>query len=323
MSILGLKKNNIIKHKKFNSDLYEDNQDEIDLLATKLKIDIFEKEQKAKDFNILENKYNKIKKEIDFIIKEKKRLKNDSYKNINEGKILINKIRLENENLKEQINNKNEKNKKLKDKKNIESEKKGKNSENKEDKTLNINISNLTISCLYPIFIRWSESYKRLNEIKENKQERFYGETKKIKEKENKEKKMKISNHTLYNYTGKQIILDNNFQNSEDNIENYGDNQNDDDYIDFNHLNQYKEFIDDRKSYDIEYRDIVDKEDGENQIYEYNENLNYNLASQYDNKYNNTIKINLKECKLKENEIKVDKISTKKLIFKPAPAPLR
>ena len=113
MSILGLKKNNLIKHKKFNSDLYEDNQDEIDLLATKLKIDIFEKEQKAKDFNILENKYNKIKKEIDFIIKEKKRLKNDSYKNINEGKILINKIRLENENLKEQINNKNEKNKKL------------------------------------------------------------------------------------------------------------------------------------------------------------------------------------------------------------------
>ena len=113
MSALKLKKNNIIKHYKSSSNLNLKKQDEMDLLVTKLEIDIFEKEQSAKDYNILENKYNKIKKEIDFILNEKKRLKNDFYKSINEGKILINKIKYENDNLKEHLNNKNEKNKKL------------------------------------------------------------------------------------------------------------------------------------------------------------------------------------------------------------------
>ena len=103
----------IIKHYRSSSNLNLKDQDEMDLLVTKLEIDIFEKEQSAKDYNILENKYNKIKKEIDFILNEKKRLKNDFYKSINEGKILINKIKYENDNLKEHLNNKNEKNKKL------------------------------------------------------------------------------------------------------------------------------------------------------------------------------------------------------------------
>ena len=113
MSALKLKQNNIIKHYRSSSNLNLKDQDEMDLLVTKLEIDIFEKEQSAKDYNILENKYNKIKKEIDFILNEKKRLKNDFYKSINEGKILINKIKYENDNLKEHLNNKNEKNKKL------------------------------------------------------------------------------------------------------------------------------------------------------------------------------------------------------------------
>ena len=106
MSALKLKQNNIIKHYRSSSNLNLKDQDEMDLLVTKLEIDIFEKEQSAKDYNILENKYNKIKKEIDFILNEKKRLKNDFYKSINEGKILINKIKYENDNLKEHLNNK-------------------------------------------------------------------------------------------------------------------------------------------------------------------------------------------------------------------------
>ena len=189
----------------------------------------------------------------------------------------------------------------------IDKNKKSSDINNKNEKSLNINISNLTISCLYPIFIRWSESYKRLNEQKNRNKE----EEKKNEEKEKKEKKMKISNHILYNYTGKQIILENNI---EDNLD-YEDLQNDDDYIDFNHLNQYQEIIDDRKSYEIEYKDLVDKEE-ENDSNDDEDNVNNYTGYQHNNNYNNTIKINLKEYNLKEKEIKIDKISIKKIHFK-------
>ena len=70
-----------------------------------------------------------------------------------------------------------------------------------EDKTvINISISNLTVAILYPIFIHWTESYKELT----SKNPENYGDNQII---EKKEKKMKISNLTLYNYTGKKIIL--------------------------------------------------------------------------------------------------------------------
>ena len=181
----------------------------------------------------------------------------------------------------------------------------------RDDNPLNINISNLTISCLYPIFIRWSESYNKLNN-QNDKNKRNDKEEQKNKEKEKKEKKMKISNHTLYNYTGKQIILENNNE-QDDNSDIMGEIQNDDDYTDFNHLNQFQELIDDRKSFDIEYKDIISKEEEENN----NEKNNTNYEFKNDtNKYNNMIKINLKDCKLKDNKIKVDKISVKKLAFK-------
>ena len=177
---------------------------------------------------------------------------------------------------------------------------------NKDDKVLNINISNLTVSILYPIFISWSESYKSLNVRNDSTDKNR--RNKKIDEKEKKEKKMKISNHTIYNYTGKQIILDNNYNDSD--IKDDLFEGNDDDYIDFDHLNQYQELIDDRQSYDIEYREIIDNEEL-NDIIENNE-----LNNKGNNKYNNTIKISLKECKLKENIIKLDKVGVKKISFK-------
>ena len=210
----------------------------------------------------------------------------------------INLYKLQINNRPENINNQNGKNKK------------DMNINNKNEKILNINISNLTISCIYPIFIRWSESYQRLNEQKGQKVDSFSGEKKKFDEKE---KKMKISNHTLYNYTGKKIIiLDNNI---DDNIDNIDDIQNEDDYIDYDHLNQYQELIEDRHSFEIEYRDIMNKEE-ENKIDENDNELNNNICYQYKNKYNNTLKINLTEWKLKEKEIKIDKISIKKINFK-------
>ena len=167
----------------------------------------------------------------------------------------------------------------------------------KGDNTLNINISNLTVSCLYPIYIRWTESYKRLSEMKDNPKERFYGEKKKIEEKEKKEKKMEISNHTLYNYSGKQIYL--------------GETQ-DNDYTDYNFLNQYQELIENCHSYDIKYKDKINKEEDDNND---DEDLNNDNSSQNDDKYNNAIKISLKDndFSLKQNEIKLDKVSTKKL----------
>ena len=122
-----------------------------------------------------------------------------------------------------------------------------------EDKSvLNLNISNLTVSILYPIFIRWSESYKELDK---NKKNNIYGE---IQKNEKKEKKMKISIVTLYNYTGRQVILNNNALNEEDIL---NEMLNDEDDLDFKHFGQNKEIIEEGKSYDIEYKDIITKEE--------------------------------------------------------------
>jgi sugar phosphate permease len=50
-----------------------------------------------------------------------------------------------------------------------------------EDKTtLNLSISNLTVSILYPIVIRWTESYNELNSKKDSK---VYGEEPKTEKK--------------------------------------------------------------------------------------------------------------------------------------------
>ena len=93
--------------------LYGENQEKMDLIITNLESEIFEKEQKRKDYNILKNNYNKLKDEIFFISKEKQKIKNKFSKSINEGKNLINKIQNENENLNEEINKKNLLNKKF------------------------------------------------------------------------------------------------------------------------------------------------------------------------------------------------------------------
>jgi len=126
---------------------------------------------------------------------------------------------------------------------------------------------------------------------------------------------MKISNLTLYNYTGKQIILlDNSGLNQEDYI---NEKQNEDDYMDYDHLNRVQEIIDNGNSYDIEYRDIIaDEENQDNEIIN-KKDQNNTFSSLYNNDYNKKIKIDIKECKIKgSNEINVDKVSTKKIAFK-------
>ena len=207
----------------------------------------------------------------------------------NTYKILLNNVSEEQKDIKEEVKKEeNEKKKKI-----------------NEDKTiLNLSISNLTISILYPIFIRWSESYNELNSKKDNY---VSGEAQKI------EKKMKISNLTLFNYTGRQIMLNNNEMNQQDLL---NEIQNDEEYSDYNVMNQIKEVIDDRHSYDIEFRDFIASEDN-NENGKKNDEQMSNIDYLFNNSANNKININIKEGRIKESEIKVDKISTKKIAFKP------
>jgi hypothetical protein len=93
---------------------------------------------------------------------------------------------------------------------------------------------------------------------------------------------MKISNLTLYNYTGKKIILLDNNRLSQEEI---NEIQNEDDYMDFDHLNQFQELIENRQSFDIEYKDIIaNEENKENEMDDNGQNNDFN--SLYNNEYN-------------------------------------
>ena len=210
--------------------------------------------------------------------------------------LLTNSAEEQKDNKKETNNEKGEKNQKDKDK-----------DKNNNKSALNVSISNLTVSILYPIFIRWSKSY---NELNSTKKKEMHDE---VQKNEKKEKKMKISNLTIFNYTGKQIILDNSISNQEECL---NEILNEEDYMDYNLLSQDQEFIENRQSYDIEYRDIIDKEDENNddEIIDKKMQTNY-FDFLYNSRYNNKIKIYMKEGRIKENEIKLD-ISTKKIGFK-------
>lgn len=89
------------------------NQEQLDLLISNLKSELFEKEQNRKDYNILENNYNKLKEEILYISNEKQKIKNKYSKSINENNNIINKYQTDNENINEELNKKNLLNKKL------------------------------------------------------------------------------------------------------------------------------------------------------------------------------------------------------------------
>ena len=98
---------------KRNNDFLYENQDDLDMMITKLKSEIFEKQQNGKDYNALEGKFRQLKNEISLINKEKMRLQNELAQSINEGNEVISSMQTENENLKQELNNKNLENKKL------------------------------------------------------------------------------------------------------------------------------------------------------------------------------------------------------------------
>ena len=90
-----------------------DKQDDLDMLITRLRSEIFEKQQNGKDYNALEGKFLQLKNDISIISKEKLRLQNELAQSINKGKEVISTMQMENENLKQELNEKNLANKKL------------------------------------------------------------------------------------------------------------------------------------------------------------------------------------------------------------------
>ena len=95
------------------NDLIYENQDDLDMLITKLKSEIFEKQQNGKDYNALEGRFLQLKNDISLISKEKIRLQNELAQSVNEGKDIISSMQTENENLMQELNEKNLDNKKL------------------------------------------------------------------------------------------------------------------------------------------------------------------------------------------------------------------
>ena len=90
-----------------------DYQDDLDLMITHLKTEIFEKEQNAKDYCALENKIKQLQNEIHMLSDQKVCLEQELNKSKNDSNISIADMRKENENLMNELNEKNLLNKKL------------------------------------------------------------------------------------------------------------------------------------------------------------------------------------------------------------------
>ena len=90
-----------------------ESQDELDLMITHLKTEIFEKEQSAKDYCTLENKLKQLQNEIQCLSEQKLCLEKELNKSINSGDISIANAKKDNENLMNKLKEINTLNKKL------------------------------------------------------------------------------------------------------------------------------------------------------------------------------------------------------------------
>ena len=96
-----------------NPNCCYDVQDELDLMITNLKTEIFEKQQNCKDYCALENKFRQLQNDIRCLSEQKILLEQELAKSGNNGNILISKNKSENENFLNELNEKNSLNKKL------------------------------------------------------------------------------------------------------------------------------------------------------------------------------------------------------------------
>ena len=74
-------------------------QDELDLMITNLKAEIFEKQQNGKDYCALENKFRQLQNEIQMLADQKLSLEEELNKSRNAGNLQISNLRTENENI--------------------------------------------------------------------------------------------------------------------------------------------------------------------------------------------------------------------------------
>ena len=80
MSLCSLENNNNSDFqacKVSAQNLYENNGNEFNTILTKLKAEVFGKEQSRKDYNALENRYQQLKNEISIISSDKNRIENE------------------------------------------------------------------------------------------------------------------------------------------------------------------------------------------------------------------------------------------------------
>ena len=90
-----------------------DNSSELDCIIANLKSELFEKQQNAKDYCSLESKVIQIQNDIKLLCEQKKCLESELCRTGVEGEQLINNLRTQNINLKNDLNDKNSLNKKL------------------------------------------------------------------------------------------------------------------------------------------------------------------------------------------------------------------
>ena len=87
--------------------------DELDLMITNLKSEIFEKQQNGKDYCALENKFHQLQNEIQILSDQKLQLEQELSQSKNSGNKQITNFRTENENIMSELNEKNLLNKKI------------------------------------------------------------------------------------------------------------------------------------------------------------------------------------------------------------------
>ena len=96
-----------------NKNCKFDNLNDLDLMIANLKSDIFEKQQNEKDYCALESKFNQLQNDIKFISDQKIYLQNELEKLKNDSNKLISKMKNDNENLMNDLNERIVLNKKM------------------------------------------------------------------------------------------------------------------------------------------------------------------------------------------------------------------
>ena len=112
MNDLNCSNYNSVTYQITNPNCCSIEPDELDLMITNLKSEIFEKQQNGKDYCALENKFRQLQNDIQILADQKLRLEQELAESKNNGNLRISNYRAENENIMSELNEKNLLNKK-------------------------------------------------------------------------------------------------------------------------------------------------------------------------------------------------------------------